>query len=544
MKRLVTIVLLFLTSSAFAQEKLSIVQRAMRDELERNMKELKSEGFERPFFISYTLQDLTINSISATLGAITNSFEAKSRSALSVRLIVGDYEFNDESLDNNLFNQGQGNEIELPLDDDYLGIRRSLWLSTDNVYRSASRKFARNTELLKEQGKPLSEVPHRTFVKVAPSKVDIPAPEFKFDKGATEEYLRKLSAVFKEYEKITDSYVGFVYRRGYRYLVNSEGSINRVPVTMATLYVTASLRTSDDKQMFDGFHKQYSVPELPPVETLIAEARKVAESLVDSQKLPEFTEEYMGPVLFEGEQLANLMFREMFTRENSLVANNNIPSLKGARYESNFLDLKIGKPLFAEGMTVKATPKVKTFNGVPLFGSFEVDEEGVVPQDEIVLVENGVLKQMCNDRSMTRSDQIANGMSDGPGVVMASFKNAVPMATLKSKLIERARKEGLEYGIKVSIGRGNASDMKIYKVYVSDGHEELMREASMTGLEQRDFKKIVEASRELNVYNIDRADKIVSMICPQGVIFEEVEIKNALSPSLHDEEYVPSPLKK
>jgi len=133
MRIAVIIVALLLNIAAVAQDKMPVIQQAMRDEMERNMKELKADGFDKPFFINYTLLDETSWQMNATLGALVSSLESKNRAALSIRLLVGDYEFNDESLDNNLYSQPQANEMNLPLDDDYLGIRRSLWISTDNV---------------------------------------------------------------------------------------------------------------------------------------------------------------------------------------------------------------------------------------------------------------------------------------------------------------------------------------------------------------------------------------------------------------------------
>ncbi|MEJ0031815.1 MAG: hypothetical protein WDO15_16205 [Bacteroidota bacterium] len=89
------------------------------------------------------------------------------------------------------------------MDDDYLGIRRSLWVSTDNVYRGASRQFARNQQTVKEKNKPLSEVPHRSFAKTASSKVDIEAQPMNIDKKAVEEYVRKVSAVLSEFKNLS-----------------------------------------------------------------------------------------------------------------------------------------------------------------------------------------------------------------------------------------------------------------------------------------------------------------------------------------------------
>lgn len=548
MKAITTIVALCISVAAIAQQKLSVVQQAMVDEMDRNMKELKADGFDKPFFIHYALLDEKSYQMNATLGALINSFESKNRAALSIRLLVGDYEFNDESLDNNLFSQPQANEMSLPLDDDYLGIRRSLWISTDNVYRNASRQFAKNKEMLKEQNKPLAEVPHRSFAKVTPSKIDIEAQEVKFDKAAAEDYIRKVSAVFVEYPDVYNSNVTFAYRHGYRYLVNSEGSMNRTPVSIARLMVSVMVRTTEGEIAFDNIQYNSIAPEFQPIEKTIAETKEMIEAILTTSKAPRFDEEYTGPVLFEGREAANLLTAQLFNGEDRIFANNNIPSLKGIRYEStNSIDTKIGKPVFAEGMTVKALPKLKKYGDETLLGAFEADDEGVVPADETILVENGILKTLLNDRTITKPGQVANGLGDGPGVVSITFKNVVPMSDMKAKLIAQAKKEGLDYALLVR-GTTNSNPevlQHVYKVYVADGREELVRDAMIKGLSQRNFRKILDASKETKVYQQDRGPSIISVICPSAVLLEEVEF---MSPggmaTLKDEDYVPSPLKK
>jgi hypothetical protein len=549
MKRAITVIAILLNLSALAQEKLPIVQQAMRDEIERNMKELKSEGFDKPFFINYTLLDETTIQMTATLGALMNSIEAKNRQALSLRLLVGDYDFNDESLDNNLTTPPQANEINLPIDDDYLGIRRSLWISTDNVYRSASRQFAKNKEMLKEQNKPLADVPHRSFAKVAISNVDIELPEVKFDKAATEDYVRKVSAVFSDYangdNKIDNSNVTFFYRKGYRYLANSEGSINRVPVSIATIVVAAGLRTSEGEFVFDNIQHIYATPELPPLEKMIESAKQLAERLIEKSKAPSFTEDYIGPVLFEDSQVGQLILEQLFGGEDNLIAKNNIPSLKGINFDpKSSVESKIGKSLFAEGMTIKATPKLKKFGEQPLLGSFDVDDEGVVPPDETLLVENGVLKTVMNDRTLISATQVANGLGDGPGVVTVSFKTTTPAATMKSKLIAQAKKQGLDYALLMKNSADVGRVVDVYRVYVADGREELVRQASMKDLSQRDFRKILEVSKEMSAHNIGRGSAPVSIICPQSILLEEVEFTPMRMPTLQEQEYVSSPLRK
>src|SRR5690349_3615240 len=159
---LISLLALSITATYAQQD--PVVLKAMKDELKRNMEELKMEGYEKPFFISYTISDSKEIAINASLGGILRSSEFPNRTK-NVRVMVGDYAFNDESLDLNGGNGESGNEISIPVDDDYYGIRRSLWTTTDAIYRSAAKTFKDNVTFVKDQKKDLKDIPHRSFAK-------------------------------------------------------------------------------------------------------------------------------------------------------------------------------------------------------------------------------------------------------------------------------------------------------------------------------------------------------------------------------------------
>src|SRR5690349_9760637 len=108
-------------TSPFAQERTgNILVDAMSDELQRSMQELSLPPFEKPFFMMYGIQDQTVHTISATLGSLTHSTEMRNRFRSNSRVLVGSYEFNDESLEDDLFSPATMLDIEPPLDDDYM----------------------------------------------------------------------------------------------------------------------------------------------------------------------------------------------------------------------------------------------------------------------------------------------------------------------------------------------------------------------------------------------------------------------------------------
>lgn len=199
-----------LTCSLSAQQANDdVILKAMQDELNRNMKELKLPNYDKPFFIMYGITDQKTYSITSTLGSILQSSEHPLRFRSNTRILVGDYSFNDESLEDNLSSPGTALDISLPLDDDYFGIRRSLWSSTDKVYRDAARHFLKHQQTLKESGKSLADIPHRSFGKGKAITLLSNLRPYPLDKLTWEAKIKKLSAIFLKHPSILYSTVFF-----------------------------------------------------------------------------------------------------------------------------------------------------------------------------------------------------------------------------------------------------------------------------------------------------------------------------------------------
>ena len=128
-----------------------VVMKAMRDELDRSMKQLQLEQLEKPYFISYHVQDRTSLDTSATFGALLSGGLARAR-YLTVQVRVGDYQS-----DNSNFMtyppqaNGLTENVLLPLDDDYQELRRQIWLATDTAYKAALEMLSRKRAALENR---------------------------------------------------------------------------------------------------------------------------------------------------------------------------------------------------------------------------------------------------------------------------------------------------------------------------------------------------------------------------------------------------------
>lgn len=548
--------LLFIISSfisAAAQEKTgNVVIDAMNDELERSMQQLSLPPFEKPFFMMYGIQDQTIYTISATLGSLIHSKEVRNRFRSNSRVLVGSYEFNDESLEDDLFSPGTMLDIQPPLDDDYMGIRRSFWSITDNVYRNAARHYQKHQETLNASGKALKDIPHRSFAKVEPTVLLMNETAYDWDKSYWEKYVRDLSALFLGHPSIENSMINLNFIQGQRYAVNTEGTKFKVPFSTAVLNIFAQCRNARGEITFDYLTKHYRTPD--PLKDLPAMSASVNEMItkLESQfSVPLFDEDYDGPVLIAGSAVANLLSGAILRGPENIIAHDQIQKLTGYQFNrATQFDSKIGKPVVHESLSVKARPKLREFQGVDLLGSFPIDNEGVVPADEEVVISGGVLTALLNNRTLTSPSQRANGFSNGPGVIEVTSTMRDTEKQLTQKLLAKAKASGLDYAIIIRdrsvMGTGF---MMVNKIYVDDGREEPTRNVYVEGLEMRTLRKVAGASEKYSAYNVSLnpmggADPtaMVSLIVPDQILMEELNIKPMSLPLFHQEEYVPNPL--
>ncbi len=215
-------------------------------------------------------------------------------------------------------------------------------------------------------------------------------------------------------------------------------------------------------------------------------------------------EEYSGPVLFEGmagpQIFAEVLGRNLSITRRPLGAGGGRGGPGAAAGE---LEGRVGARVLPESFDVVDDPSQKEWRGRPLFGSYDVDREGVAAKP-LKLVEKGILKGYLLTRQPVHGFEGSNGRARliGAGGSAAAISNlfisssdAVPVAELKKKLIDSVQARGKPYGIVVRKmdfpaasngatgggggGRGGAgaqisAPILVYKVY-PDGREELVR---------------------------------------------------------------------
>jgi len=271
----------------------------------------------------------------------------------------------------------------------------------------------------------------------------------------------------------------------------------------------------------------------PDTAQVMKEIETMAENIIAVTQAPQLEESYTGPVLLEEGALASVMVAELLAPRTGLVAYRT--PLKSGGVQRQMED-RLNRRILSTDITVKAIPQMNTINGQVLIGSYEMDAEGVTPSEELLLVENGMLRTLMCDRIPTKKIRTPTGTRIytyqpqsistrvSPGVLFISTSNGLSRDTLKARLLEAARIEGLDHAFIIRTlpsGRYNS----IYKVSVDNGEEQLIRAAVPSRIDIAKLKRSLGASDESIVVNMIAGGVPVSVICPHAMIIEEIDIE-------------------
>ncbi|HUU97037.1 MAG TPA: metallopeptidase TldD-related protein [Phycisphaerae bacterium] len=538
-----------------------VVMQALAAELERSMT-LQLEDLQSPYFVQCAVDDRESYRISATCGAIVTSDDGRSRN-LAADIRVGSYDFDSTNFAGGggggfggRGRRGGGGVTALPIEDSYSAIRQATWLATDSAYKTAVETFARKQAYMEDRS--LQDRPD-DFARAEPVVSIDPRTALTFDVDAWERRLRVISARFLEHPHVLDSSVTLTASADNRYLINSEGTRIRKGVAGVVLTISAQTQAEDGEQLSDRItHHAATADGLPGEAELLAEINAMAERLAGRARAPAL-EDYIGPVLFDG-RAAPQLFQVVLARG---VAGRPEP-LGGERRRFaglQSLDKYLGKRILPRSFQVYDDPQAASSGEMYLAGHYAIDDEGT-PAQRVDIVVDGRLKGMVMSRVPTREFAASNGHGRSAGLgrtrvavgcLFVEAADGVSDEELKQALIEAARDQGLEYGLRIDSisgggggrqmgprpgrrapgrfqfgGRGEAESplgdpVTVYKVYL-DGREEPVRGCEFGSLDVATLKDIIAAGDKPILYNTGSATGAATSIVAPAVLFEELEL--------------------
>ena len=531
------------TLMSFGQDAASsnnVVIKAMNDELQRSVAELRLGNLDKPYFIQYVVHDEEEYSAEATFGALTSSDKSRQR-YVQVQVRVGSYEFdNTEFVANGANGPSTGVLLSTVVDNDYENLRHVLWLATDSAYKQSVELLARKRAFVQNK---IQEVQPPDFSKESATTSISNAssePGLRYDKALMETRLREWSRIFKEFPEIQTSDVRLVARLTHRYIVNNEGTQTLQPTMIVSLEVSAGTQSSDGMRLSHTLpFNVRSLDQLPSAESISQSIRQLATDLTSLRSAPVLDANYSGPVLLAGQASAEMFARILAPN----LSGQRGPMLERQLQENNMSDLvdRMNRPVLPAYFSVFDDPGQVNSGDKKLIGYYSVDDQGI-PSQRVSLIEGGLLKDMLMGRrpGKNRNQSNGHGRSGYPGRETAQIGNLFIAATegknyeeLKQELIRLGKIEKLEYALIIKALDNSArgpigNPILTYKVYMEDGREELVRGASVRGLSVQSLRHIQGAGSDLFVANRltgpRGTETPVSVIAP-SVLLEEMELE-------------------
>lgn len=514
------LLLMMISPLAFAQND-DPVLAAMKAELDRSKAQLKFEGMPAPYYIDYRITDMDEYNAEASFGALRTEVQTRFR-FVRVVVRVGDYK------QDSFYAQGTGVLELLPLENDEMAIRHQLWRATDNAYKAAAQALTAKQTMLKQYS---IEQNVDDFAKTEPVTSVGPLAKLQFDRSATVQMLKEASGLYRGYPDLQSCDTMARFQSVNRYFMSSEGTVVRSGYSTYQVLVNGSEQAADGMRL--DRNNGYTVAdakELPSEKEFVAYAGKLFESLKQLREAPVVEEEYRGPVLFGSDAAADV-FADL-VGENVLGLK---PQLgQPARTRGEFATSYKNRVL-PEFLSVVDDPTTPSLNGKSLMGYYSVDDEGV-KATKVAVIEKGKLENYLTSREPIRDFPTSNGHGramvpanpPGPslGNLIVRSSEPLPFAQLKQKLVEMAKQRDLPYAYYVeTLGPGQTPRL-LTRIWVKDGHEELVRGALFGDLDTRALRSdIVAAGDDLWVQN--RPTNIPHAIVSPSVLFDELEVKRA-----------------
>ena len=510
------------------------VIRAMREELERSKSQVKMQNVAAPYYIEYRLSDVTEYDAEAAFGALRQNQSTHGR---SVRVVVrvGDYK------QDSYYGPGVGVVEFAPLDNDDIALRRQLWMATDRAYKMASEALAGKKALLSQYS---AEQPFDDFAKAPPLQSVEPLAKLEYSAEVWEKALAKSTDLYRSDPQIQSLSARATFRSVNEYFVNTEGTITRQGNAWYLVQLSGETQAVDGMRLARSpFYMTAKAAELPDPAKLESDTAKMLETLKKLREAPLVEEDYRGPVLFSNDA-ANDVFYGMI--------GNNVLGIRpkpgdSARTTGKFSSNYKGRVLPAF-LSVVDDPTMKSFEGHSLIGNYEVDEEGVRAQT-VTVVTDGMLVDYLLGRMPIRDfpdsnghGRAAPGQAPNPniGILIVKPKDALSAEDIKKKLIALCKDGNKDYGYYVETLSGYEPRL-LYRVYVNDGHAELVRGAVFNELDTRTLRNdLVAAGDDPLVSN--REGSVPSTVIAPSILFDELEVKRTDKKNAKLPEYPPPAL--
>ncbi len=428
--------------AASAQE-VSEVHQALLDELERSASQLELADAPPIYHVRFSLLERAYDWTLASHGAVVEAVRDPSN-RLGVEIRVGTPEF-----DNTNFGGWETGFAETGLPDVLTvdSVRNETWLIVDNAFKKAVEQHARK----QAQWTPPEDHPG-DFQMVGPWEAASTPPE-----PVPEHLLRDiavdLSGSYPAGIPLDRAEVHASHHSGTLLVLDTQGTRVSRPVESTILRALAHARLPDGSMMTD--HCTWIVAgadQLPPHGEQVACVEGMVQDLARQAEAAPLDEEYVGPVLFEGDAALGLFTDLLAPQIEGTPAVTSFNTLLGglgesfADSEGGPGDVRVGRRVLPSGWTAFDDPRLDPHNPA----AFDHDQEGT-PAQRVNVVTDGITRDLLMSRIPRKDHAGTNGHARGrPGYRLPGRVSQLvvepPRRFSAAQLRKRALKEAASYG--------------------------------------------------------------------------------------------------
>ena len=492
------------------------------------------ENIARPYYIEYRISDIDQYGADAAFGSI------RARSRVRVRIVravvrVGDYK------QDSYFGRGMGTVAGVPIGDDVIALRHALWLATDEAYKAAGEALAAKQAMLKQFSASLTPVDD--FAHSEPLQSVGAAARIEVNEPKIEHALCAATALYKEDTDLQELRASAQFTATTEYFVNSEGSITSGGRSRYLITLGGQTQAKDGMMLERSPYTLVTTPqEVPSEEKILSDTRQMMASLKSLREAPIVEEEYRGPVLISPDAaddvVATLLGDNVLGRKPAPGRNGRTVGQFASSYKSRVL------PNF---VNVTDDPTKTQMNHMMLTGSYAFDDEAVRAR-AVTVVDKGQLVNYLTSRQPIEDFPVSNGHGRAAGatppapyysVLELKGTEASSPDELKQRLIQMCKDQGKEFGYRIDTLAGLNSPRLLYKVWVKDGHEELVRGALLGELDVRGMRNDLIAVGN-DPLPSNRLLTIPASVISPSLLFDELEVRRDDRPKAKLPEY-PAP---
>ena len=484
----------------------------MTQELKRSIKTFKKL---RPpiYYVSYTYEDKQRIGLSVKQGGLDKEQEAQTRLAVVARA-------GSPKMDNTRPLKGERNydremilsvDSPIPSPQTASEFRLFLWRSTQKIGEKAQEEFSRVQT--NSQSAATRQDDSDDFVVPPVERYCHTQEPISLDMDKIGQMLVKASKLTRGKKFIKDSELWLNMTQGHRYFADSEGTQIKTPF----LYVRFGYELSN--QLQDGTMlsrlKTYDVvreDQLPSEEQLLADMRQSISEL-EALSVSQEADPITVPTILKNRAMGVFVHEVLGHR---LEGHRQKQDSFGKTFTS-----KINQEVTAPFVSVVDDATLASFQGKPLRGFYEYDDEGVKARP-VTLIENGILRGFLMSSSPIENFPVSNGhgRSSFGNLPVARMGNTRLIASktvsydeLEKQLLQEIRSQNKPYGYIIEDLSGGftmtESSMPqtfklepklVYRMY-PDGRKEIVHGADIVGTPLVSFGQIIAAADDDDVFN-------------------------------------------